>query len=67
MDYPTYIDRICKSGNRRAIYVKLADQKDNLDPMRWLHLNRFVQNALRKRYAGVQEKLMAAAMELQHA
>jgi len=65
--YAEYIDRICKSGNRIAIYVKLADQKDNLDPKRWVRLNRFVQNALRKRYNGVQEKLMAAAMELQNA
>ncbi|MCG7629046.1 phosphohydrolase [Epibacterium sp. MM17-32] len=60
--YADYIDRICQSGNLRAIKVKLADQQDNLDPRRWLGLNRFVQNALRKRYAGVKDKLMEAAI-----
>lgn len=60
MDYASYIDRICASGNVTAIKVKLADQKDNLDPKRWLHLNRYQQNALSKRYAGVKEKLHEA-------
>jgi (p)ppGpp synthase/HD superfamily hydrolase len=63
MTYADYIDRICQSKNRRAIIVKLADQKDNLDPMRWLRMNRYMQNALRKRYAGVQEKLINATMD----
>lgn len=63
MTYAEYIDRICASENIRAIKVKLADQRDNLDPKRWLHLNRYVQNALRKRYAGVQNKLMEAAIK----
>lgn len=61
LTYPEYIDRICESGNLRAIKVKLADQRDNKDPKRWLTLNRYVQNALRNRYAGVEEKLMEAA------
>lgn len=66
MDYAGYIDRICTSGNIRAIKVKLADQRDNKDPKRWLTLNKYVQNALRKRYAGVEQKLLAAALELQN-
>lgn len=65
MSYQDYIDRICASGNRAAIWVKLADQEDNLDPRRWLYLNRYKQNALRKRYAGVKQKLMAAAIALE--
>lgn len=60
MDYPTYIDRICTSGDKVAIRVKLADQRDNLDPKRWLHLNKYKANALRKKYSGVQEKLECA-------
>lgn len=67
MDYSEYIDRICASGDHRAIYVKISDQMDNLDKRRWLRLDRYVANALRKRYAGVWDKLMAAAMELEHA
>lgn len=65
IDYSTYIDRIVASGNRGAIHVKIADQQDDLDPKRWLTLNRFVQNALRRRYAGVMDKLMAAAVRLE--
>lgn len=61
MTYPEYIDRICSSGNIRAIKVKLADQRDNTDPSRQMRLNRYIQNALRKKYAGVQLKLMEAA------
>lgn len=60
MPYPEYIDRLIASGNRRAIMVKLADNMDNTDPHRWLHLNRYMQNALSKRYAGVKEKLLCA-------
>lgn len=60
MDYPTYIDRICKSGNVTAIRVKLADQKDNKNPKRWLGMNRYKQTALTKKWAGVEEKLQAA-------
>lgn len=66
MDYQAYIDRLCTSGNATAIRVKLADQRDNLDPKRWLHLNRYEANALRKRYAGVQQKLQEALDELEH-
>ena len=62
MTYPEYIQRICDSGNWRAIYVKLADQEDNRDPKRWLALNRYIQNALTKKYAGVPQKLMEAAV-----
>ena len=62
MSYADYIDRLCLSKNLRAIKVKLADQRDNLDPHRWLQLNKYVQNALRKRYAGVEQKLMEAAL-----
>lgn len=62
MTYAEYIDRICQSGNLRAIKVKLADQQDNLDPRRWMSLNRYMQQALRKRYAGVREKLLEAAI-----
>jgi len=64
ISYREYIDRICQSGNRSAIYVKIADQNDNLNPQRWLQLNRYAQNALRKKYKGVQEKLMEAAITL---
>lgn len=62
--YAEYIDRICASGNLRAIKVKLADQRDNKDPKRWLSLNKYVQNALRKRYAGVEDKLLEAACSI---
>lgn len=61
MDYQAYIDRICESGDIRAIKVKLADQRDNTDPSRQMRLNRHIQRALRKKYAGVQLKLMEAA------
>lgn len=64
LTYQEYIDRICESGNRRAIFVKLADQEDNLDPMRMLRLNPYVLRALQKRYRGVKPKLMAAAIAL---
>jgi (p)ppGpp synthase/HD superfamily hydrolase len=60
LDYPAYIDRICESGNRWAILVKLADQKDNLDPARWLLLGKYKARALTKRYAGVVPKLEEA-------
>lgn len=66
MSYPEYIDRICASRNAAAIQVKIADQKDNLDPKRWLHLNRYQSNALRKRYAGVMDKLEEALHEIEH-
>lgn len=58
--YAEYIDRLCASGNSRAILVKLADNADNTDPKRWLHLNPFKAQALSKRYHGVQEKLLKA-------
>jgi hypothetical protein len=60
LDYPSYIDRICESGNRWAILVKLADQKDNLDPARWLLLGKHKARALTKRYAGVVPQLEEA-------
>lgn len=58
--YAEYIDRLCHSGNARAILVKLADNADNTDPKRWLYLNPYKANALSKRYHGVREKLDAA-------
>lgn len=58
--YADYIDRLCASGNKRAIIVKLADNKDNTDPNRWLWLNPFKAQALTKRYHGVREKLLKA-------
>jgi (p)ppGpp synthase/HD superfamily hydrolase len=61
-NYAEYIDRITTSGNLRAIKVKLADQMDNTHPKRQLGLNRHVAHALRKKYAGVQTKLMEAAL-----
>lgn len=64
LTYAEYIDRICESGNRIAIYVKLADQEDNLDPIRWMQMNTFMQNALSKRYKGVRHKLMGAAIHV---
>jgi (p)ppGpp synthase/HD superfamily hydrolase len=60
MDYPAYIQRLCDSGNRMALEVKLADQQDNLDPKRWLTLSRHVQRALEKKYKGVRQKLTEA-------
>lgn len=60
LTYGEYIDRLCESGNHRAILVKLADNADNTDPKRWLYLNPFKANALSKRYHGVREKLLAA-------
>lgn len=64
LTYAEYIERICESGNRMAIYVKLADQQDNLDPIRWMSLNTFMQNALSKRYRGVRTKLLEAAIHV---
>lgn len=64
MPYPEYIDRLCASGDWRALTVKLADNADNTDPKRWLWLNPFKAQALTKRYAGVREKLTAALMEI---
>lgn len=64
MPYPEYIDRLCASGDWRALTVKLADNADNTDPKRWLWLNPFKAQALAKRYAGVREKLTAALMEI---
>jgi len=58
--YAEYIDRLCASGNQRAIIVKLADNADNTDPKRWLYLNPFKAQALAKRYHGVRAKLQEA-------
>ena len=58
--YAEYIDRLCQSGNHRAINVKLADNADNTDPKRWLYLNPYKAQALSKRYHGVREKLLKA-------
>lgn len=60
MPYAEYIDRLCQSGNHRALLVKLADNADNTDPKRWLYLNTFKAQALSKRYHGVREKLLKA-------
>lgn len=60
LTYREYIDRLCESGNRRAILVKLADNADNTDPKRWLHLNPYKAQALSKRYHGVRAKLEEA-------
>lgn len=60
LTYGEYIERLCESGNYRAIKVKLADNADNTDPKRWLYLNPFKANALSKRYHGVREKLLKA-------
>jgi hypothetical protein len=60
MDYPEYIERLCQSGCLPAIRVKIADQEDNRDPKRWLHLNRYQQKALLKKWEGVPEKLHEA-------
>ena len=60
LTYPEYIDRLCDSGDWRAITVKIADNADNTDPKRWLWLNPYKANALSKRYAGVKEKLIGA-------
>lgn len=67
MDYPMTIQNLfsratlhsqLQPGNRRVIRVKLADQVDNTDPLRFMKLNRFTHNALRKRHAGVKERLL---------
>jgi (p)ppGpp synthase/HD superfamily hydrolase len=58
--YAQYIDRLCQSGNQRAIIVKLADNADNTDPKRWLYLNPYKAQALSKRYHGVRAKLEEA-------
>lgn len=63
LTYPEYIDRLCDSGDWRAITVKLADNADNTDPKRWLWLNPYKANALAKRYAGVKEQLTKALKE----
>lgn len=60
MPYAEYIDRLCQSGNHRALLVKLADNADNTDPKRWLYLNPYKAQALTKRYHGVREKLLKA-------
>lgn len=60
MTYPEYIDRLCNSGNKRALRVKIADQYDNTDPKRWTGMNPYMAQALSKKWAGVLPKLVAA-------
>jgi len=56
--YMEFIDRICNSGNRVAIEVKIADNKDN-------------QGLLRKRAynlpSGMQQRYSVALAKLEHA
>lgn len=60
--YAEYIDRICQSGNIRAIKVKLADNQDNTDPRRAIEIPKWTRRSLMKRYKGVREKLLEAAV-----
>lgn len=60
MTYPEYIDRLCNSGNLRAIRVKIADQIDNNNPKRWWGMNPYMARALSKKWAGVLPRLIAA-------
>src|SRR5680860_143621 len=39
MKYPEYIDRLIDSKNAIALCVKIADQRDNTNPKRWLGMN----------------------------
>ncbi len=58
--YPEYIDRLCQSGNRIALVVKIHDQYDNTNPKRWLGMNQFQAQALSKKWAGVLPRLEEA-------
>lgn len=60
MDYQTYIQRLCDSKNSIALCVKIADQRDNLNPKRWLGMNQYMAQALSKKWAGVLPKLEEA-------
>lgn len=56
-DYHDYIDRLCASRDYLAIVGKMADNRDNTDPKRYVGLEPDFAAYLNKRYAGVREKL----------
>ena len=64
MDYQSYIDRLCNSGNAIAIRVKIADQEDNLNPKRHLGVNTFKLLNMLKKWDGVLPKLWEALYAL---
>ena len=64
MDYPTYIQRLCDSGNAIALCVKIADQRDNTNPKRWLGMNPHMARALSKKWDGVLPRLEQALKEI---
>lgn len=63
-DYHDYIDRLCASGDYLAIVGKMADNRDNTDPKRYVGLDEDFAAYLNKRYAGVREKLETALKDL---
>lgn len=60
LTYAEYIDRLCASGDRRAIRVKISDQRDNLNPKRWSGMNPHMARNLAKKWNGVLNKLVEA-------
>lgn len=63
-DYPAYVERLIASGYRVAMRVKRADNRDNTDPARLAGLAPDAAERLRRRYAGVGERLDAALAKL---
>lgn len=64
MDYQSYIQRLCDSKNAIAIAVKIADQRDNTNPSRWLGMNPHMLRNLQKKWDGVLPKLERAIHEI---
>lgn len=58
--YVEYIDRLCASGSRPALRVKLADNEDNTSPARMATLSQQDREHLTMRYDGVRGRLEAA-------
>lgn len=64
MKYPEYIDRLIDSENAIALCVKIADQRDNTNPNRWLGMNPHMARALTKKWAGVLPRLENALRKI---
>ena len=60
LTYKDYIQRLCESGNKIALRVKISDQTDNNDPKRWVGMNPYMARALGRKWFGVQQKLEKA-------
>lgn len=56
--YTDFIDRVCT--NRWAMYVKLHDLHDNLDPSRLAQLDEATADRLRNKYVPAQSRILHA-------